>query len=366
MSKLKALIQDYWHIADPTRIEVSMRITLATFLAYTLSIANIPKVVPLSASNLLGLVGAILALAIPTLMCAASLAIPCGVVAVIIGLCVSSALLAAVTVSDGLVVAMYAVVTWIYTGCFFGAKFQLTSPFINAIISLTAYFTTSFLSLVRDGFTTTVTEGDAQQVGMISGFVRAALSAACELADQAPNCWEDQLPTLEDGFLTVELPAMAGDLAGQTAYLTASPDNSTITISVPGGLWVVSGLWTWKGIENPLAGNRNILIVMAWGCACMVFAILFPPFRTARSLLSRVLVPSVLSGTAQLDSLELFDKNKDRIAHGLTTMNGGKTAVLTTFEPRILTAPLEFIVPLLKDLLIATEQAAMAVAFLLV
>jgi hypothetical protein len=47
-------------------------------------------------------------------------------------------------------------------------------------------------------------------------------------------------------------------------------------------------------------------------------------------------------------------------------MNRGKLAAVTTFEPRILTAPFEFIVPQLSNLLVATEQAALAWSFWLV
>jgi hypothetical protein len=258
------------------------------------------------------------------------------------------------------------VITWILTGGFFGADFEKTAPMVNVIIAISGYMTLSYLSLVKDGFSVTVTQDALQQVGEVTDLVRTAFSAACELADQAPNCWEDRLPTLANGFLTVELPAAAGDLAGQTAYLTASPDDSTITIDVPGGLWVVSGLWTWKGIDNPLAGNRNFLIALSWGCACVLMGILFPPFRTSRSVLSRALVPSLLSVSAQLHSLELVDENKGRILQGLNIMNGGKAAAVTTFEPRIITAPFEFIVPLLEDLLVATEQAVLAIFCLLV
>ena len=109
MSKFKTLLHDYWLTADPTRIEVAMRITLACCLAYILSIANIPKAVPVSTSYVVGPIGASIAVVVPTIMFSASLVVPLVFMVFVIAPCVSTVLLAAGTVSDGLLVAMHAV-----------------------------------------------------------------------------------------------------------------------------------------------------------------------------------------------------------------------------------------------------------------
>jgi hypothetical protein len=330
-----------------------------------LAVADIPEAIPPSYKYALGTIGATFAIGMAQVAFAAFLVLPLILNVAITSMCFSFPLLAAGTVSDGLMMAVYAVMTLIMTGCFFGENFQATAPICSGIIGVITMVVLSNLPYVRDGYSVTVTQENVQNVDEIADWVRAALSVACELADQAPNCWEDQFPTVADGYMTVELPAAAGDFAGQTAYLSASPDDSSITVNVPGGMWVVTGQWTWRGLDNPLALNRNYLIAICWGCACVILGIFLPPVRTSRSVLSKSLVPSILSVTAQSDSLELVNKNRDRLLHGLSSMNGGSAADRTTFEPRIFTAPFEYTVPLLKDLLVKTEQAVLASCCLL-
>jgi hypothetical protein len=337
---------------DPIRIEVTARIGLSCFLSLILSIADIPSVLPASLSFFPAIVAVSLSLSIPFLLFSVGTVIPITFMLVIFTQITQTALLAAATISDGLFVGLFAVMAFIISGLYFGEKKQQVSSMGAAFTCLTGMNALSYRTLVQDGFSASVSNG---QVAELLEWVQGALTTVCELNGQPLNCWEEELPRV-DGSLEITLPDSAGDLAGQTAFISVS-GNSTLTVNVPGGLWIVSGLWTWSGVDNPLAGNRNMLIALGWGMAALAFGIVLPPFRTARKIIARTLVPAVLSEIAAADNLEAATEKKDKLVHFYNTIVGGSIADVTTFEPRIFTAPYEYIVPQLKALVVATEKA---------
>jgi hypothetical protein len=207
--------------------------------------------------------------------------------------------------------------------------------------------------LVQDGILVTV---DADQLSEALDYVRAALMVVCQSNDQPPNCWEDQLPIV-DGSLQITLPEAAGDFAGQTAFISVT--NSTVTVDINGGLWLVSGFWTWSGLDNDLAIYRNLLIAICWVFACVAVGILIPPFRTARKAIVRALLPMIISEVATANSMQVYSAKKKKLVHLANTISGGAAAMMTIFEPRIFTAPMEYIVPQLKTLMVAIEQAVL-------
>lgn len=183
--------------------------------------------------------------------------------------------------------------------------------------------------------------------------IQEALSQACLKMSQSADCWVDAVPEF-DGPIPVYVPTSASDiLGGQTAYITAT--DGGITIDMPGGLWIVKGMWNWSGLNNPLAVYRNFLIAFLWAIACVVVVILLPPLRTARTVVSQALVPTFFMQAADFGN----EKSKTPLVHALTVIDGGSIAGMTLFEPRICKAPLEYLVPQLRELLMQTEQAVL-------
>ena len=183
--------------------------------------------------------------------------------------------------------------------------------------------------------------------------IQEALSQACLKMSQSADCWVDAVPEF-DGPIPVYVPTSASDIfGGQTAYITVT--DGGITIDMPGGLWIVKGMWNWSGLNNPLAVYRNFLIAFLWAIACVVVAILLPPLRTARTVVSQALVPTFFMQAADFGN----EKSKTPLVHALTVIDGGSIAGMTLFEPRICKAPLEYLVPQLRELLMQTEQAVL-------
>ena len=221
----------------------------------------------------------------------------------------------------------------------------------------------SFRELVQDGFSYTINTAPADG-HPLAETLKTALSELCKTLGQAENCWENQLPVPSE---TVEVVIPGdGSFAGRTAIIT--PGEGTINIRIPGGLWIIASLWKWRGIDNPLANNRNFLIVIFWAIVCVAVGILAPPFRTARSAVTRGLLPATLKDIAALCqsapgsdlNVEGDDEDKQgrvgRLIHSSNTFSGGNIAVLTAFEPRLCTAPFECSWTKLKDLIGQVEK----------
>lgn len=85
----------------------------------------------------------------------------------------------------------------------------------------------------------------------------------------------DGLATANETMVTIPGD---GDFAGQTALISLNANDSSLTITVAGGLWLVGALWTWKGLSNPLGGMRNFIIAWTWGLICVFLASWFRPF----------------------------------------------------------------------------------------
>ena len=130
------LISRYFALKDPPKAEAVARIGIVALFSYILSVADLPKIVPPSVAFLVGIVGPILALVLPTMLFSIGAMIPSVLVMIILALVACTMLLAAATVSDGLFVAVFSVYTWIMTGLFFGKDYDKTSSAANALISI--------------------------------------------------------------------------------------------------------------------------------------------------------------------------------------------------------------------------------------
>lgn len=164
-------------------------------------------------------------------------------------------LLACLGVSEGFMIAIYAIYTLLITTFFFGDAYQTTAGFAGAMNAIPAMMAVSFLPLL-----------------------------------QSP-----------DSNLT------AGDL------------------------------WTNSGLSNDLAVFRNFLIVFCWAVFAIVVGIIWPPFRTARQMLSANVLPSVISGLAgyiQQDNVQENDEElRSKMIHVAVAIQG--KAKMTMFEPRV-------------------------------
>lgn len=264
---------------------------------------------------------------------------------------------AAATISSGLLVAMFSIFTMAMCALYFGPDMTKTSGLANAIICLTGMQALSFRSLVQNGITETVPLNASSSLQDAADFVQAALTAVCLRNDLPSDCWQDEIPPITDGGLAIILPDAAGDFAGQTAYLSVGEDG--VTIDIEGGLWLVAGFWTWSGLENGLAIYRNLFIALSWSFACILVGIVLPPFRTARKSVSNAVIPWLLSEVASTVTVADYTSKRSKLVHLMGTIQGGGIAMLTTFEPRVFTAPFEYIAPELKRLVVAAEKVTM-------
>lgn len=255
---------------DAEKFDVILRTCLICFVSFTLAVADIPDVIPPFLSFIPGVFGATMGFAVPKLILTPGLFFPSIFVMILIGLVVQSALLAAASVSDVLMVAVYALWVLWCTSLYFGQDFDKTEGSLGILCSLPGILALSYRPLVQ-----------AQ------------------------------------------------------------------------GLSVVADLWTESGTRNPIAGNRNLLIVVCWSLACVFLVVVLPPFRTARSLFSRTLLPAAIMATVDYSS-ESSSEDRMKLSHFLNTLQPS-SAGLTLFEPRLLRAPFENTVPTLQKLFERTD-----------
>lgn len=250
--------KDIFHIHDPSRTEVALRVGVTCLLAFILVIADLDEVVPPNLSFYLGLMVASLAVTLPHFLFSILLALPSIVVVFFVLMAAWTMMMATATVSDGLYCTMYALYTFFMHGLYFGMG--IAPKGASMIITMPALISSSYLQFVRVG-----------------------------------------------------------------------------------GLEAVKSLWTEKGIANPLALNRNMLIIMSWGLVSLLLGRILPPFRTFRQGQSRVLLPHVLTQAASVVEEEQSPEDRETLSSSLLhlrgVLDGGNIANLTVYEPRLLTAP---------------------------
>ena len=61
------------------------------------------------------------------------------------------------------------------------------------------------------------------------------------------------------GVGTHQLTIQSGVLQGIVAQVTIDDENEASTY-LPGGMWLVKGMWTYSGVNNPLASYQNMLV----------------------------------------------------------------------------------------------------------
>ena len=168
------------------------------------------------------------------------------------------------------------------------------------------------------------------------------------------------------GVGTHKLIIETGVLDGIVATVTVASDATTGELEtstyIPGGMWIVKGMWTFSGVENPFASYQNMFVFTSWMMLFLGVAILLPPIRTIRSAVWRGMIPAALKDTAGIlrahSEIVLKEGNDDdnnnnnndddkiKIAqlHGkciyhMNALFNGTLAKYTVFEPRLLTNP---------------------------
>jgi hypothetical protein len=138
---------------DEIQMEVTLRIGLATFLGYCLSIADIPHVVPPSLALMPGALGASLSISLPTLMYTLGMILPSLIVAILMICAFTTMLLRAAVQSDTFFVLVFTAYALFMTTLYSGKYYTVTAGFCNAFICLAGTFGLTFKPLVQQGGT---------------------------------------------------------------------------------------------------------------------------------------------------------------------------------------------------------------------
>lgn len=249
------------------------------------------------------------------------------------------------------------------------------------IIIVTVIFQTTIIwptyDTVQNGFTVPDPSISPLTAQVLKGFLSDAVGEA-----------------MMKGEGTHDVLITTSDLAGQTAQVTVSEDGTTSTY-VAGGMWMVKGMWTFSGVDNPLASFQNMMVFICWVILIVSLVPLLPPWRTARNYVWKDVLPYALKDTASVIRLnasrmkvhqqlrELQEKNiggdvsaeegeiKARIAETeekilatrrrlMVSQNAlfdGSLANLTYFEPRLLNLkPVQCTAEVLSSLSVSIAQ----------
>ena len=101
------------------------------------------------------------------------------------------------------------------------------------------------------------------------------------------------------GVGTHDLAVPSGALRGVVARVTVAAGGEA-SACLPGGLWLVTGMWTQSGVNNPLASYQNMMIFTCWLIVFVGAASLCPPVRTLRAAVWRGMLPAALRDAAGL------------------------------------------------------------------
>lgn len=328
VKKVIRYLQSLLH-CDDYQVEALARISVACLASYILAIAHFPQqLVPSNLSFFTAMFGVVNALALPKVLFAIPLAIPMMLSLFVWEVMIITLVLAAGTVSKGLMVAVFALFSILVQSILLSKYKLLGKITIGFILGLVALFSLSYRPLVQDGivlplfsapssssYGTLVTTVLPQEFCSVSGWFPWNECNAANVQDAL-----SRLDLADASDWTVVLPPAAGAAAGQvvtfsiqtTSTKTASPPQ--VVASLPGGIWVVRAMWTERGTNNPLAFFSNLLIAACWSIAVLIAVILIPPVRTLRRLLSQTIVPHILRDL----SLLLARAGRDEEANKMT------------------------------------------------
>ena len=389
------------------RMEVALRISLTTLVASSLSLASLPNAIPPNLKSLIGVLAPYQSLQNPHTSCVIGMTLFVAFGAALAGMLGSSALLAAASVSNGWFVVVFALWALLCKSLYYGPNSKKTMGISHALLLMGAMISLSAWDAVQNGLgieidvvkllnNTSYSPIDkdlwtqtAHQV------ISAQISSICSPSEE--NCIDKLSAALSPPGESFLIPPFGDNnvFAGQTA--TVSCVDNICTLVVPGGLWLIRGMWKWTGTNNPFALVSNFFIVLCYFLLCVYIGILIPPIRTVRQMFSRGVLPSAISDLVALieanednrkgdeeGSQGAFVENHDASEHGdtegspVTTTDkvststlktkvihhavenatGGKAA-LTAYEVRCLSQPLECTWPKLREVAKSVSKIAL-------
>lgn len=380
---MKAAKSFYQYLVGLCRIddyqrEALARALVANILSYALSIANIPQLVPRNYAFLTGTLGVVFALALPKMLFSIALAIPMVLSIIIFEVIAATAVLAAATVSTGLMVTVFALFTFFVQSIYLSKYRPLGRVLVGFIMAVVALFSLSFLSLAQNGITIPIFSVQAEAFGTLTDVLRQTFCSESGWFPPPAECTADTVTAALNHLDLAERTGWefvlaSGPAAGETVtFSVATQPQPQIVAHVPGGLWYVQALWTERGTSNPLAFFSNFLIASCWAMAVVIIIILIPPVRTIRNLLSRTVVPGTLRALSQV----LKKAGRDETGHAMTAEQEQQrekqlialynkinvsNAKMLRYEPPFCTAaPFVDLVPYMTNLLDALQHVLMS------
>mmetsp|Transcript_16244 Transcript_16244/g.35628 ORF Transcript_16244/g.35628 Transcript_16244/m.35628 type:complete len:1040 (-) Transcript_16244:188-3307(-) len=398
------------------RLETTLRITMAAFLAYCLSYAHLPKIIPPSQQFLVGLFGSIIPMRIPNYCWSLGAMLSVLYFVVIFGMASVTMIWVAGTISDGMFVLVASVWALWISGLRYGFAGKGTYILPGVLVVLIGILGVGLQPVIRDGVHITIEPGLLkflvgqllEEKGVTIEQVRAAIRV--KLLEVIPENLLPYIPTIIEAVkeyvwdrlqelqeLVENSPGVTftipfGDLAGREATVDLQGDGSLEIDLHVGGTWLIKQLWTQSGTENTLAVMQNFLVVASWAFLCtFTTPFLLVPWRTLRHDITTLILPTALRDAAaflqdNLDYMRNFNtvtdkKNDDdnqethskefdnrllewhsqqeSLQKTSGVIHGGSMGLITIFEPRLLRIgkPIELTAVKLKNLLSSAEKA---------
>lgn len=335
-------------------VEVTFRMGFTMFIGYVLTFID-TIAIPIETNILLGILVPFCSMLFPTLMFSfGTIILP--LFSLFILVFVSSTLLLAVAVVGGSGAYLVAFALWCFWVTFF--RFDKTEGNKTSLVLIAVVFQTVLIfptfSTVQNGISIPDKSLLPNVEAALIGFIEDAVRAATEL-----------------GAGTHMMEITTGKLVGRIAQITISSDGTSQTY-IDGGMWLVSGGWTFSGTRNPLASYTNIMIFVLWLILILSVGVLMPPFRTMRSAVWRGIIPPAMKDAAKsirlyaarmemrLKTEKMTDIERDnanqveetnelgdtsegtrlatrgRCVYHINALYGGNLAKYTFFEPRLL------------------------------
>jgi len=345
-------------------VEVTLRITLSMLFCYSVSFWNAPILNP-NTRLLLAVIGPFVILLVPTLMFAfGGIILPMAVLFLLAYGFVTLLLVAAVAGGDG---AFCVVITILLFWCSFLRWEKATGPGTSILIIATVFVAVLAFPnyrTVQEGFDVIVeTASGSDGIDSVPNDLLPAKNTVFEFLSlrYGPMILE-YLKNNNDNATTFEI--QTGDLAGLEVEVLSTGtvgDDEYAIVHVPGGMWLVSAMWTTTGVNNPLAAFQNLFIFWGWLFGSLAIVYFVPPFRTLRLALSKGMIPSALKDASTLielhsdeihakkdnnnnsnenekdavDSTKQIQQIKGNLVRHVNVLFGGNLAKLTAFEPQL-------------------------------
>lgn len=357
-------------LSIPVYMETVIRNTAGCFVAYCLTYADLPSVIPPSQRWLIGLFTSLVISRIPSVAATFGVTLLGFYTLVTFITASATALLAAAAVSEGFFVAMFSLWTLWISGYAYGPTGKLFWVFVPVMVSFVGMMGLGLQKLVTDGITIQLSsdllrswlgdfdgtrEGLEERLASINVTQLLEEYREEELIERAEGLLDGlgtYLPVilqalanlgqlLATGFLILVVPS--GDFQGQEIELSLSGEDDqdvVLNVHIAGGIRLVKAFWTSSGLDNPMAVFQNFYVVVSWAIMCVAVSSLLPPLRTTRFIISRLVLPQTLRDAVWYMKGRNDDDDDDavvreRLVAASNILAGGMPAIASGFEPRL-------------------------------